>query len=230
MSEDQITGSVSVEDGTKAPEDYGVNRKVNVQVSFAGSAVGLEAFLYQAATQADRTVAKLLGRAPVVQSARPGDQPSTQGTSEAEQIANEAPAKKRGRPPVAKPDPSAVESPQPEADGATPSPSADPSAIEDPGVQVEVAPAPSAESPADPAAIEDWEVVAAPVIDDATLAAKVSARNGALTEKHGAKAAVAIRALITTFNPDPTRAFTLREIASAQRADFLAKLADLTID
>lgn len=86
---------------------------------------------------------------------------------------------------------------------------------EDKAATVEV----KAEAKADPAAIE--EEVPAKEISDSLLNEKVQAKNAVLGDP------VKIRTLISTFNPDPTQHFVLREIPQSQRQSFLDKLKDL---
>lgn len=63
-------------------------------------------------------------------------------------------------------------------------------------------------------------------VTDQQLTDAVTDRNKEL----GGKARVNIRTLIGSFNPDPTRAFTIKEIAQAQRGDFLEKLKTIEAD
>ena len=75
------------------------------------------------------------------------------------------------------------------------------------------------EARADPAAIE--EEVPVKEISDSLLNEKVQAKNAVLGDP------VKIRTLISTFNPDPTQHFVLREIPQSQRQSFLDKLKEL---
>ena len=87
--------------------------------------------------------------------------------------------------------------------------------VEDKAVTVEV----KVEARADPAAIE--EEVPVKEISDSLLNEKVQAKNAVLGDP------VKIRTLISTFNPDPTQHFVLREIPQSQRQSFLDKLKEL---
>jgi hypothetical protein len=116
------------------------------------------------------------------------------------------------------------------AEDAAKTPAADASAIGD-DIPLDGPTSTGAASAAsDPSAIvdaevEDWEkpTVAAEVkpITDADLNSAVQKRNAELGNPSQ------IRELIATFNPDPTKQFTLREIPAAKRPDFLVKLAAL---
>ena len=75
------------------------------------------------------------------------------------------------------------------------------------------------EARADPAAIE--EEVPVKEISDSLLNEKVQAKNAVLGDP------VKIRNLISTFNPDPTQHFVLRELPQSQRQSFLDKLKEL---
>ena len=75
------------------------------------------------------------------------------------------------------------------------------------------------EARADPAAIE--EEVPVKEISDSLLNEKVQAKNAVLGDP------VKIRTLISTFNPDPTQHFVLRELPQSQRQSFLDKLKEL---
>lgn len=85
---------------------------------------------------------------------------------------------------------------------------------------------PAQEPASSPPAEDDWSTPATPAeatkeITDAELAAATQKRNGELNDPP------LIRALIGSFNPDPTKGFTLAEIPQAQRSDYLTKLAAL---
>lgn len=68
---------------------------------------------------------------------------------------------------------------------------------------------------------DEWETPAAEITDE-DLNSAVTKKNATLADPPK------IRTLIGTFNPDPTKVFQLKQIAPAQRADFLAKLEALT--
>ena len=90
-------------------------------------------------------------------------------------------------------------------------------------------PVASAKQP-DPAAMEDDFTVAAE--DDLTQVAPEPVTdaelNSAVQKKNGEiKNPAAIRAVISGFNPDPSKQFTLAQITQDQRRVFLAKLKEL---
>lgn len=79
----------------------------------------------------------------------------------------------------------------------------------------------------DPAnAVEDFSIDGEPEVSeeitDAALNAAVQRKNSELGDPE------AIRAVIKTYNPDPTKTFQLREIPQAKRAEFITKLGGLT--
>jgi hypothetical protein len=101
---------------------------------------------------------------------------------------------------------------------------------------------PKGETPKDPAAVgdDDFQIegetpaeggeddfaiepeTADEEITDAALNAAVQRKNAELSDPE------AIRGLIKQYNPDPTKAFQLREIPQTKRAEFITKLGGLT--
>lgn len=71
---------------------------------------------------------------------------------------------------------------------------------------------------------DEWGSEAAD-ISDKDLTDACGKKASALAEGGDSTGAVKIRELIGKFNPDPTKKFSLVEIAQAQRSDFLTKLA-----
>lgn len=74
----------------------------------------------------------------------------------------------------------------------------------------------------DDADMSEFEVEPEATITDADLNKAVQAKNAEISSPPK------IKALIATFNPDPTKPFALAQIKAEQRADFLAKLEKLT--
>ncbi len=212
-------GVVSVEDGTKAAEEYSPARKVRVELHFAVPEGGSAAPVLDAvSTLAAEKVDQLLGRraAPLSASSTvtlPGsesqDPPKTRTRRTAAQIAADE-ALKKADPAV---DPTL--------------PLDDPSAVGDEDIFVSTAQPedPAGGFAADPSAIvEDDLTTAGPVttITDDDLNAAVQKRNAEL------KAPPVIRELIGSFAPDRSKPFSLSQIPQAQRQDFLDKLAALS--
>lgn len=243
-----ISGLVSIEDGIKKAEEYAPPRKVRVELSFGvGEGEDYQAIfdtVSQAAT--NRVHALLHGTALAsVQAAPAAAAPSAPATDPAavgDEVAAEAPKRtRRTKEQIAadnaaaaanKADPASVEDPTggqapvihlPDASVPANTPAnapaataADPAAIED---DLTSSPATAA---ADPAAIgDDLTTAPAAEVSDAELNSAVQKKNGDINNPP------AIRALIGTFNPDPTKVFQLAQIPQAQRPDFLAKLAAL---
>lgn len=85
---------------------------------------------------------------------------------------------------------------------------------------------PAPEPATSPPVEDDWSTPVPPAatakeVTDAELSAATTKKNGELNSPP------LIRGLIATFNPDPTRAFTLAEIPQARRGEYLEKLAAL---
>lgn len=77
-----------------------------------------------------------------------------------------------------------------------------------------------AAKPADDLGLDEFTVPPA-VITDADLNAKVMAKNKEIGNP------VVIRTLIASFNPDPSKPFSMGNISPAQRQNFLDRLAEL---
>lgn len=77
---------------------------------------------------------------------------------------------------------------------------------------------------------DEWDTPAQAEVTDAQLIEAVTKKNGELQAAGLSKeeAPVKIRELIATYNPDPSKAFAIREIPQDKRGDFLAKLAKIT--
>lgn len=203
---------VSVEDGTKAKEEYGVNRKVNVSLSADTEDFDrIEAITEHLSNLANRQVSKLLGRV------SPPDLKVVGGTeAPAETPEATAPARRTRRTAA-----------QIEADNAAKAkPAADPAAVTDDApaaddfqIEGDATPAEDTAAAADDFSIEPEET--SEEISDAALNAAVQRKNAELSDPE------AIRAVIKGYNPDPTKAFQLREIPQAKRAEFISKLNEL---
>lgn len=89
-------------------------------------------------------------------------------------------------------------------------------------------PGQNASSTQSAAGLEDeWDTTPATEVTDAALVDAVTKKNGELQVAGMTveAAPVLIRNLLATYNPDPAKAFGLREIPQDKRADFLSKLA-----
>lgn len=205
MSDQTFTGTVSIEDANPPPADYTPARKVNVQVTFNGTdPAALESNLARAATFASVKVAELLGRTPAPLSAAPAEDGATSvRTRKARSTAATS----------ATAEPIADESAEVAAARARIIDEGRELITEDPfavgGQTVE-------EDAFDIGTVQPAEVT------DADLNAAIQKKNGEINDP------TKIRTLIATFNPDPTKAFQVREIVQAQRPDFIAKLEKLT--
>lgn len=208
---------VFVEDGTKAKEEYGVNRKVNVTLSSdIDDFDRVEEITERLSSLANRQVSQLLGRTSPPDLKVVGGTQARVNTLEplddgivapvvekrkrrtAAEIAADAALAKAAHPK----DPSAIDD-EPDA------PADDPAAIGD-------------EPSEDDFNIEPETEVEVEEITDAALNAAVQRKNAELGDPE------AIRAVIKQYNPDPTKAFQLREIPADKRADFITKLGGLT--
>lgn len=223
MSELQFTGTVSIEDANPPPADYTPARKVNVQITFAGSEQeAVQSALDRASVFASAKVEELLDRTP-----RP--------TAAVQPAAEKKPAAVRSK----KADPAPPASSDTSAASGGTEGSADPFEVapESPEVLAERARlaadlaagqvAEADEFTVQPegavATNDDFDLTTAPPaeITDAELNAAVTKKNAEINN------APAIRGLIGSYNPDPKKQFQLREIPQAQRQDFLDKLAKL---
>lgn len=218
---DTFTILVSVEDGTKAPEDYGVNRKVNVTIG--GSVTDfadIEAATGRISEVANAQVARLLGRATPnsAGSAAPAasaGEPAKRTRRTKEQIAADEAAAAKAAEVLKAADPTSFDDETPE----TATPAADEWSDDEPAQDAKGNPV-EAET-----AVDDWDdTPAVEEITDAELNNLVGKKNAELGDPKK------IRALINEFNPDPTKVFQLRQITAAERPDFLAKLKELKKD
>lgn len=219
-----ITGGlVSVEDGAKhdPADQYSLSRKVRVELKF-DVAEGSEPkdVLALVGDMANDQVSAMLGRSPStarVVTATTGTEaaPAARKRRTKEEIAADATAAAAAEAALKKADPLAMEDePSPPADAATPAAATTSDQAGSSGVA-----ATSAE-----AALDDWDAPAATptvAVSDGDLSDAVTKKNGELGDP------VPIRNLIGSFNPDPTKAFNLRQIAPEQRQAFLDKLAAL---
>lgn len=247
MTQTGITGGlVSVEDGIKKAEEYAPPRKVRVELHFeVPEGADATEFLGTVSARADNQVKALLGQKIVAtatsasQKLAGGDaKPVSEMTdkdrkaAEAGVLVVEEPKKpegiKRGpaRPAAAKKDEPAS---LPRGglmgemeNGKVP-------AMKSAQIDLEdlTGPTPQPEAKVEPP--DDDELFSSSPVTEVTdqqLTDAVTDRNKDL----GGKARVNIRTLIGSFNPDPTRAFTIKEIAQAQRGDFLEKLKTIEAD
>jgi hypothetical protein len=217
-------GVVSIEDGTKASEEYAPARKVRVELHFDlpenCSIEDEQRSLDITAKIANAKVNELLGRsgksvpsatAAVVEKATDAIL-AAEGTktltdkdklAEAAGVLHPAPTKGPKRKPKEAATEKAKEPEQTDLEDFTSVPAA---------------------KAAEPDPDDLTTIVPTVEVTDQGLADAVQARNKAIENP------VKIRTLIGTYNPDPTKAFTLKEIAQAHRQEFLTKLAALTKD
>lgn len=181
-------GSVSVEDGTKASEDYTPARKVRVELHFDNPTAD---DINTAGDLASAQVDRLLGRTATAAEATK----RTRRTKE--QIAADEAAKNSA-------------------------PSADPLDDLEPSKPAEAAPPPPAEEVDELAGLLGGAgVPPAEEITDVALTEAVTKTNAATRNPP------AIRALVDSYNPDPTKTFQLRQIPQEKRAEFLKKLGEI---
>ncbi len=241
-------GTVSIEDGNKAGEEYAPARKVRVELSFnvpegADALVELD---YVAGVAQGRVDALLGRKGRTLLVVHPGDStpPAAPPETNAEtprrprrsavEIAADKAAKLDRHVVTADPD---VKAHIEENKAAPPAedefdPTADSAPEKDTGVDMGVddpvgdAIASKADVSVSDLDEEDFTITpdepAAPEISDADLNSAVQKRNGELGNPK------LIRGLISEYNPDVTQVFQLRQIPQAERAGFLAKLAKLT--
>lgn len=214
-----LGGTVAYEDGVKqqAGDTFSPTRKVRVELNFAvpeDPGIDADAVLAEVMekavnltneklgitkpTRAAKTVVAETGKVTPPAKVVTG---KTKADLEAELLAKDkanAPASKRG------PKPKVV---------------ADAAAVVDDAAVV------AAETPdaavVDAASMEDWSSEPVTEYTDKDMNDHVTKKNATL------KNPVAIRALIGSYNPDPKKPFTLREIPQAQRQVFLDKLEAL---
>lgn len=207
MSDTPIfSGNVFVEDANPPLADYTPARKVNVNIAFtATNETELATYTGLAGTLARDKVDELLGRKPAA--ATPA--------AEATKTATKTKATKTKDTPAA-------ESPEVLAERARLAAELDVGTGGEPAAgdgvdlsEFDVQPETTANDDLDLTTAAPSEVT------DADLNAAVQKKNTEITNPE------AIRGLIATYNPDPTRVFQLREVPQAQRAGFLAKLAEL---
>lgn len=224
-------GIVSVEDGTKKPEEYAPPKKVRVELHFdVPGGEDADAHIGAVASLAQAHVAGLLGGKPIAPELRTAKSAITTGVSqgapapgskaalEAEALArmnggqapSTAPAAasgpKRGRPPKAQ---------ETSQEAAKPAPA-------DPDELTPSAPATAATAAQAPAADDlsdlTGETPKATSISDAELNSAAAKRNGVI------KSGVAIRKLVGKFMPDPSKPPQLAMIPQDKRAQFLKEL------
>lgn len=226
----QITsGSVCIEDGLKKNEEYAPPRKVSVTLNF-GVVEGEdfnEVFDLASEAATNRVHALLHGTNIRSVSAALA---TVAGASKEELLAAVEPAPRKRRRTAAeiaadaalalaahpKGDPSSIVDDEPPLDdGDPPSGGADPAAIVGSGDPADIS-----GNAVDDFSIEPDEPGDEP-ITDAALNAAVQRKNAELGDPE------AIRGVIKQYNPDPTKAFQLREIPQDKRADFITKLGGL---
>jgi hypothetical protein len=195
-------GSVTIEDGNKAPEDYAPARKVSVTISYqASEGEDGTKFLDAAANAANLKVDELLGR-----------KSAPTSFSQVEVPATAAPAKKRG------------------AKAAT-EPAKEPELSDKEKLAVAagvhtVEPVPAKIVEPDPDSLDDLLGEQAPVpITDAELSKTAQNRNGQMKAKDP-NFSVKIRALVVEYAGPPPKKIT--DVPVAKRQEFLDKLRDLT--
>lgn len=223
-TEGYVTGLVSVEDGNPpaSGSEYDPRRKVRVEIGFAYDVNGdAQPVLDRAAALANAKVQELLGRAAAAPLATAA-QPAAEKPKAAARSKKADPAPPASSEPSAgtagtggsEPDPFEVAPESPEVAAQRAALAAEQVAEDD-----EFTVKPTAEV----ARSDEFDVTVAPPkeISDADLNAAVQKKNGEINNSQ------VIRELIGTFNPDPTRAFQLREIPAAQRQVFLDKLSAL---
>lgn len=198
MSE-QFTGYVKVRDGNKAPQEYGVNREVEVQISFSTETrADLEAITKEAARVADDVVNDKLGRV-------------------AGEVKKAGTRKAADKPPAANANVASVASVAAVADvkgadlggvgGVTVVPAETKQAIQSGGERN------------DPASLDDVLGVVAPrVITDNELMSGITRKNGET------KNSAAIRALIGQYVPQDGKPHQASEIAADKRQAFFDEL------
>lgn len=213
MTQTGITGGlVSVEDGLKDKEEYAPARKVRVELSFAVPDNDAPKYLDYVAGIADAQVKALLGQKPAKIEVATDPKKTAQATAE---IAKTGPK----RTPKSDKDKLAEQA------GVLVQ-----TDIEDVIDQTKIKSDPlEAVEPEKPAADpDDLETIApATEITDQQLTDAVQGKNKVLKETGDAGAPAKIRALIGSYNPDTTKAFTIREIAQKDRTEFLEKLKQL---
>lgn len=211
MSE-QFTGTVRVKDGNKAPQDFGVNREVEVSISFStDTAASLEGITREAANVADAVVNEKLGRAPATEASAKVTQ--TRGTKKQPPAATTT-----ADPAKVAPDPAKVETPKQEA-----TKTADPAAM---GSEPTVVPAngsgqaiSTGAERKDPASLDDiLSPVAPSQITDSHLMSAITRRNAETTN------ALAIRSLIGQYVPQDGNHHGAADIEQAKRQAFLLEL------
>lgn len=203
---DQFNGTVRVKDGNKAPQDYGVNREVEVTISFfCDSADNLDDFVSRAAKAADAKVNELLGR--TAEAGKPERQ------------------KRTTVPKVEKGDPAAMTVEPAKKENAV---AVDPKPGKaDPAAMTETAPASgqaisTGEERSDPAAMDTSLFSSTvPTISDNDLMATITQHNAKT------KNAPAIRALIGKYVPQDGKPHQAAEIVQEKRQAFKDELGKI---
>lgn len=206
-------GTISYEHGVKGAQDYEPPKKAKVELRFdiaedlKADAEAVEAYVSKVADAAKAKVYEMLGGTTPAKAAKaPAAAPKV---ATAASVAMEIAAPK-GK---TKKDLEAEQNAALKAHAEANKPKPDPASMED------LATVPPVAKVADP--MDELTTVAADPISDAAL-------NKAVQVKHQETGdAVAIRAVISTFNPDPAKQFTLAQIPQAERQTFLDKLAEL---
>lgn len=212
-----LGGTVAYEDGVKqqAGDTFSPTRKVRVELNFAvpeDPGIDADAVLAEVMEKAVNLTNEKLGITKPTRAAKTVVAETGKVTPPAKVVTGktkadleaELLAKDKANAPAAK-------------RGPKPKVVADAAAVVDEAAVVEEATAPVA----DAASMEDWSSEPVTEYTDKDMNDHVTKKNATLKDP------VKIRALIGSYNPDPKKPFTLREIPQAQRQVFLDKLEAL---
>jgi hypothetical protein len=208
-------GSVTIEDGVKSSVEYQPPRKVSVTLRFDTAPDGsddAQAALDHASEMARRKVYEMLAQGPSDKDKRAAAALGTTANMAAAPVAEVKPAAKAG--------------PRTKAEKA----GEDKVTLVDPKQSdiEDFTSKPAVEEAKAAVVVEDDEFSAAPAeITDADL--NKIAQNAVirLNEAGVETPQVKIREIVATYNPDTTKAFQMKQIPQAQRADFKAKVEAL---
>lgn len=212
MTSVQISGGViSVEDGTKKAEEYAPPRKVRIELHFdvpadADATKHIDAVSALAQAKLKALLMGTVAATEVLAVHTPAKAETKAGKSDKDKLAEAAglaPAADKTAPKAPRGGAKAKEKPEPAAQ----------TNFDDLTTSDPVKPA---EDP------DDLTISPAAEITDADLNHEVQVKNGEIANPK------AIKTLIGSYNPDPTKQFTLREIKATDRVDFVAKLKALT--
>jgi len=216
-----VDGRIVVEDGNKATEEYAPTRKVRVELGFSTPDDTDDEknahIVRNVAKIASAQVDDLLGR-----TSKPSATSTAGSTAEddkpkrtrrtKEQIAADEAAAAKADAALKAADPGSIDEFEDETPTAVDGFDAAGNPVDDAGAVDEFE--------------DDFSAVEPEVetVSDEDLNAAVQKRNGELKPTLKDQAAVKIRGLISSYNPDPTAVFQLRQIPAAKRAEFLTKL------